>query len=165
MLKAKAREGTLTKDLETKKELQRNEAANLNDHVEGEKRWLGRLAAVANSAVTQLAIMGMSDVRYAPETSLSPNANLTLFFERVIGALKRLHSSWTASLAEESRMLYRGAMTKVLAKIAHWHPDLDFEAVLKSLPEDADIAALKERIKPIISRIDGIQRVEGQRRD
>ena len=62
-------------------------------------------------------------------------------------------------------MLCRGAMAKVLAKIAHWHPDLDFEAALKSLPKDADIAALKERIKPIISRIDGIQRVEGLRRD
>ena len=56
-------------------------------------------------------------------------------------------------------------MTKVLAKVAHWNPDLDFEAALESLPEDADIAALKERIKPIISLIDGIQRVEGQRRD
>ena len=56
-------------------------------------------------------------------------------------------------------------MTKVLTKVAHWNPDLDFDTVLESLPEDADLAALKERIKPIISRIDGIQRVEGLRRD
>ena len=56
-------------------------------------------------------------------------------------------------------------MTKVLAKVEHWNPDLDFEVALESLPEDADIAALKERIWPIIRRIDGIQRVEGQRRD
>ena len=34
---AKAREGTLTKDLRTEKQLRRNEAANLNDHVDGEK--------------------------------------------------------------------------------------------------------------------------------
>ena len=53
----------------------------------------------------------------------------------------------------------------MLVKIAHWHPDLDFEAVLKSLPEDADIAVLNERIQPILSRIDKIKRVEGQRRD
>ena len=45
-------------------------------------------------------------------------------------------------------------MTRVLTKIVHWHQDLDFGAVLKSLPEDADIAALNERIKPILSRID-----------
>ena len=56
-------------------------------------------------------------------------------------------------------------MTRVLTKIAHWHPDLDFEAVLKSLPEDADIAALKEHIKYIISRIDKVKRLEGQRQD
>ena len=56
-------------------------------------------------------------------------------------------------------------MTKVLTKLAYWYPDLDFDAALESLPEDADIAALKERIKPIISRIDGIQRVEGLPRD
>ena len=104
-------------------------------------------------------------MRYAPETSLSPNANLTLYFERVVGALERLHFNRAASLAEESRMLCRGVMTKVLAKIAHWHPDLDFEAALKSLPEDADIAALNEHIKPVLSRINKIKRLEGQRRE
>ena len=102
---------------------------------------------------------------YALETSLNPNANLTLYFERVVGPLEQLHSDRTASLAEESRMLCRGVMTRVLAKIAHWHPDLDFEAALKSLPEDADIAALNERIKPILSCIDKIKGMEGQRRD
>ena len=56
-------------------------------------------------------------------------------------------------------------MTKVLTKVAYWNPDLDFDAALESWPEDADLAALKERIKPIISRLDGIHRVEGQRRD
>ena len=53
----------------------------------------------------------------------------------------------------------------MLVKIAHWHPDLDFKAVLKSFPEDADIAALNERIQPILSRIDKIKRLEGQHRD
>ena len=56
-------------------------------------------------------------------------------------------------------------MTRVLTKIAHWHPDLDFGAMLKSLPEDADIAALNECIQPILSRIDKIKRLEGQLRD
>ena len=56
-------------------------------------------------------------------------------------------------------------MTKVLTKVAYWYPDLDFNAALESLPEDADLAPLKERIKPVISGIDRTQRVEGQRRD
>ena len=45
-------------------------------------------------------------------------------------------------------MLCQGTMTKVLTKVAHWYPDLDFDTALESLPEDADIAALKERINP-----------------
>ena len=56
-------------------------------------------------------------------------------------------------------------MTKVLTKVAYWYPDLDFDAALESLSEDADLASLKERINPIISGINIIQRVEGQRRD
>ena len=56
-------------------------------------------------------------------------------------------------------------MTKVLTKVAHWYPDLDFDAALESLPEGTDLALLRECIKPIISRVGEIQRVEGQRRD
>ena len=162
---ALTREGLLTKELEMEKQLLRNETANLKDHKADEKRWLERLAAVANSAADQLAIMGVSGMEYALEVNLSPNASLTIYFERVVGALKRLHSNRAASLAEESRILCQGAITRVLVKIAHWHPDLDFGAVLKSLPEDADIAALNERIQPILSRIDKIKRLEGRRRD
>ena len=142
-----------------------NETANLKDHKAGEKRWLERLAVVANSAADQLAIMGMPEMRYAPEASLSPNANLTIYFEKVVGTLKRLHSNRAASLAEESRILCRGTITRVLTKIAYWHPDLDFGAVLKSLPEGVGTVALNERVQPILSRINKIKRVEGHRQD
>ena len=56
-------------------------------------------------------------------------------------------------------------MTKVLTKLAYWNPNLDCDAMLDSLLEDADLMVLEERIEPIISRIGGIQRVEGQHRD
>ena len=49
--------------------------------------------------------------------------------------------------------------------MAYWNPDLDFAAVMKSLPDGADITVLKECIKPITDYIDEIKRVEGQRRD
>ena len=73
LTEAKAREGTLAKELETEKQLRKNEALNLKEHVEGENRWLDRLATVANQADAQLATMGMPDVRYAPERSVSAN--------------------------------------------------------------------------------------------
>ena len=109
--------------------------------------------------------MGMPDVRFSQEANTSPNARLTLFFEGILGTLERLRSNRATSLANEARKLCRGALTKVLTKVAYWNPNLDFDAALESLPEDADLATLEERIKPIISRIDGIQRVEGLRRD
>ena len=105
--------------------------------------------------------MGMSTVRYAPDRSTTPNARLTLFFEGVLGALELFCSNRAASMADEAQRLCRGAMTKV----THWNPNLDSDTVLESLPEDAELAALEERIKPITSRIDKIKRLEGQRRD
>ena len=125
----------------------------------------GDAATVANQAAAQLATMGMPDVRYVPERSVSANCSLTMFFEKVVVALERLHANRAASLADESRRLCQGAMSKVLTKVAHWYPDLDFDAALESLPEGTDLAQLRERIEPIISRVGGIQRVEGQRRD
>ena len=107
----------------------------------------------------------MLDVRNVPERSVSANCSLTMFFEKVVGALEQLHANRATSLADESRRFCQGAMTKVLTKVAHWYPDLDFDAALESLPEDADLTTLEERIRPIISRIDGIQRVEGLCRD
>ena len=145
--------------------MRKNESLNFMDHVEGENRWLDRLAIVANQAAAQLATMGMPDVRYAPERSVSANCSLTLFFEKVVGALERLHANRAALLADEARRLCQGAMTKVLTKVAYWYHDLDFDAALESLPEDTDLAPLSERIKPIISRVGGILRVEGQCRD
>ena len=58
-----------------------------------------------------------------------------------------------------------GALTKVLTKVAYWNPNIDFDAALESLPEGVDLVALEERIEPIISRVDGVRRIEGQRRD
>ena len=79
--------------------------------------------------------------------------------------MEQLHSNRAASLADEARRLCRGAMTKVLTKVAHWNPNLDFAASMKSLPDGVDLMVLKERIKPITDGIDEIKRVEGHRRD
>ena len=109
--------------------------------------------------------MGMPDVRYSPEPNVSPNARLTLFFEGVLDALEQLRSNRATYLANESRRLCRGALTKVLTKVVFWNPNVDFANALESLSEGMDLAALEERIEPVISCVDGVKRVEGQRRD
>ena len=142
----------MAKDLEAEKLQRRNEAASHKDFVEGENRWINHLEDVAGRITTQLATMGMPNVRYTLERNVSPNAKLALFFEGVLGALEQFLSNRATSLANEDRKLCPGVLTKVLTKVAYWNPNLDFDAVLESLPEDADLAVLKERIEPIISR-------------
>ena len=161
----RAREETLTKNLEEERQLRRNDAANHEDYVKGENLWISRLADVTDRITTKLATMGMPNMRYTPEPNVSPNAKLILFFEGVLGALEQFRSNRATSLANEARKLCRGAMTKVLTKVAYWNPNLDFDAALESLPEDVDLATLEVRIEPIISRVDGVRRIEGQCRD
>src|SRR4051812_43195428 len=162
---SKAREETLTRSLEEEKQLRANEAASHQEYVVGENRWISCLEDIAGRVTSQLAIMGMPNMRYAPERSGTVNAKLTQFFEDVLGALAYLHSNRAATLAGEARRLCRRVMTKVLTKVAYWNPDLDFAAVMDSLPDGTDLTVLKGRIKPIIDCIDEIKRVEGQRRD
>ena len=73
--------------------------------MKGENLWISHLTDIAGRITMQLATMGMPNVRYAPESSGTTNAKLTLFFEGVLGALEQLHSNWAASLADESRRL------------------------------------------------------------
>ena len=116
---ARARGETLAKNLEEERQLRRNDAANHKDYVNGENLWISRLTGVAGRITTKLANMGMPNVRYAPEPNVSPNAKLTLFFEGVLGALEQFRSNRASSLANEARQLCRGALTKVLTKVAY----------------------------------------------
>jgi len=50
-------------------------------------------------------------------------------------------------------------------KVAHRNPGLNLTNVLASLPENVDLKALEELVAPIVDRVSGVKRVEGQRRD
>nr|XP_020161452.1 uncharacterized protein CG45076-like [Aegilops tauschii subsp. strangulata] len=114
----RAREETLTKDLEEERQMWRNDAAEHKEYAEGINRWVSRLADVAGRITTKLAAMGMPNVRYSLEPNVSPNAKLALFFEGVLGALEQLRSNRAAYLANEARRLCRSALAKVLIKVA-----------------------------------------------
>ena len=96
---------------------------------------------------------------------MSPNARLILFFEGVLDTLELLCSNRATYLANESRRLCRGALTKVLTKVAFLNPNVDFADTLESLLEGTHHMALEERIEPIISCVSGVARLEGQCRD
>ena len=95
--------------------------------------------------------MGMPIFRFSHEVNVTDSARLTLFFEGVFDALKLLHSNRVTYLAEEAWKLCRGALTKVLTKVAYWNPNVDFAKALNSLSEGANLQALEECIEPIIS--------------
>ena len=109
--------------------------------------------------------MGMPNFRFSHETRLAASARLSEFFKSVLAALKLLQSTRAAYLAKESWQLCRDALIKVLTKVAHWNPSVDFGQALDSLLENIDRQALEERIEPINSCVSGVARLEGQRRD
>ena len=49
--------------------------------------------------------------------------------------------------------------------MAFRNPGLNLANVLRSLPPDADLEALKALVAPIVDKVSGITRVEGDRVD
>ena len=119
LTEAKARAETLNKGLEEEKRLRKDNAAGYVEYVKGENIWISRLVAVAEELTAQLATMGMPSFRFSQEVNLSIHASLTVFFERVLEALQKLRSDRAAYLADESRRLCRGALTKIVTKVAY----------------------------------------------
>ena len=109
--------------------------------------------------------MGMPNFMFSHEARVAESGRLSEFFERVPAALKLLLSTRADYQAEESRQLCRDALIKVLTKVAHWNPSVDFAQALDSLPEDVDRQVLEELNEPIISYVSRVARLEGQRRD
>ena len=158
-------EQILAKDLADEQLLLWTAASSHNKLVESMKLWTSHLVDVAEKITTQLTAMGMPIFRFSHETCVAESARLSEFFERVLDALKLLQSTRVAYLAEESWQLCWDALIKVLTKVAHWNPSVDFAQALDSLLEDIDHQALEERIEPIISHVSGVARLEGQHRD
>ncbi|XP_044345524.1 lamin-C isoform X3 [Triticum aestivum] len=84
---AKACEETLNQALADERQQRKNDAANHEDYVASVELWVSRLLDVAGKLTAQLATMGMPNVRLSEDRSISPNARLTLFFERILDAL------------------------------------------------------------------------------
>ena len=113
----------------------------------------------------ELAQLGMEDFGYPSGEHLQPSAKLSLFFKGVATALQRLRETTPKRLADESRKICAGALQKVLVKVAFRNPGLNLTNVLKTLPPDADLEALKTLVAPIVDKVSGIKRVEGDRVD
>ena len=113
----------------------------------------------------ELVRLGMEDLGYPSDENLQPSAKLVLFFKGVATALQRLRERIPKQLADESRKICAGALQKVLMKVAFRNPGLRPTNVLRTLPPDADLEELKALVAPIVDKVSGIKRVEGDRVD
>ena len=142
-----------------------NAAAAHDAFRETVEHWTEGLVNVAAAIDGELAQLGMEDLGYSSDEHLQPSAKLSLFFKGVATALQRLREKIPKQLADESRRICAGALQKVLMKVAFRNPGVNFTNVLKSLPPDADLEALKALVAPIVDKMSGIKRVEGDRVD
>ena len=113
----------------------------------------------------ELAQLGMEDLGYPSDENLQPSAKLVLFFKGMATALQRLRERIPKQLADESRKICAGALQKVLMKVAFRNPGLRLTNVLRTLPPDADLEELKALVAPIVDKVSGIKRIEGDRAD
>ena len=129
------------------------------------EHWTEGLVNIAAVIDGELAQLGVEDFGYSSDENLQPSAKLTVFFKGVATALQRLREKIPKQLADESRKICAGVLQKVLMKVAFRNPGLNFTNVLKSLSPDADLEALKALVAPIVDKVSGIKRVEGDRVD
>ena len=129
------------------------------------EHWTEGLVDAAAAIDGELAQLGMEDFGYPSDEHLQPSAKLSLFFKGVATTLQRLRERIPKQLADESRRICAGALQKVLMKVAFRNPGLNLTNVLRSLPPDADLDALKALVAPIVDKVSEIKRVEGDRVD
>ena len=108
---------------------------------------------------------GVEGFGYSSNEELQPSAKLTLFFKGVAAALQQLRERIPKQLADESRSICAGVLEKVLVKVAFRNPGLNLTNVLRKLPADADLDALKALVAPIVDRVNEVKRVDGGRVD
>ena len=140
-------------------------AVTQNSFREAVEHWTEGLVNISAVIDGELAQLGMEDFGYSSDEHLQPSAKINLFFKGVATALQRLWEKIPKQLADESRKICAGVLQKVLMKVAFRNPGLSFTNVLKSLPPDADRDALKALVAPIVDKVSGIKRVEGDRVD
>ena len=155
----------MKEEIKADKVLLESAVAAQNAFKETVEHWTESLVNVAADIDRELAQLGMEDFGYSSDEHLQPSAKLSLFFKGVATALQRLREKIPKQLADESCKICAGALQKVLMKVAFRNPGLSFTNVLKSLPPDADRDALKALVAPIVNKVSGIKRVEGDRVD
>jgi len=112
--------------------------------------WTAKLVDIAEKLAAELQAMDLEGFRYSASGRVSTSAQLSMFFESIVDALKLLQANHTSKLANESRKLCQEVLQKLLMKVAYRNPGIDFSKIFSRLPKDADVKALEELVAPIV---------------
>ena len=153
---AREQEAALKEEIKADKALLASVAAAQNAFRENVEHWTGGLMNAAADIDRELAQLGVEDLGYPSDENLQPSAKLTLFFKGVATALQRLREKIPKQLANESRKICAGALQTMLMKVAFRNLGLNLTNVLKTLPPDADLEALKTLVAHIMDKVSGI---------
>ena len=129
------------------------------------EQWTEELVASAANIDKEMVALRAEHLVYSPDESLPHSAKLSLFFRGVAPALAQLREKIPAQLADEARRLCMGTMERVLTKIVYRNPGINLENVLRTLPPEADLEALKAQVAHIVAKAGKIKRVDGDRVD
>src|SRR3954466_7063739 len=162
---AKGQEATLRKEVAGNEELLKRAAVTQNAFQETVERSTEGLVDIATTIDKELKLLGMEGHEYPSGENVSPSVKLTSFFKGLVGVLQHLRETIPEQLAEETREAVSGALERVLVKIVFRNPTIRLTNVLRHLPEDADLTEIRALVTPIVERVAGIRRVEGDRAD
>ncbi|KAM3330611.1 hypothetical protein ACQJBY_027042 [Aegilops geniculata] len=168
---SKALDSTKEQEVALRKEVANNEAllesaaVTQNEFRATVEQWNEGLVDIATSIDKELTLLGMEGHEYPTSENVPPSAKLTSFFRGVVAALKHLRNAIPEQLAGETREAITGALEKLLVKVAFRNPGIRLTNVLKSLPAEADLEEIKALVAPIVEKVAGIKRIEGDRVD
>src|SRR4051812_30317928 len=162
---AKERETSLRKEVTDNEALLKSAAVTQNNFRATVEQWTEGLVDIAAAIDKELTLLGMEGHEYPSSESVPPSGKLTSFFKGVVAALQHLRNAIPEQLADETRDACAGALEKVLVKIVFRNPSIRLTNALKSLPPDADLEEIRALVAPIVERVAGIKRIEGDRVD
>ena len=151
----------MKKEIKANEELLTRAAETQNTFRATVELWTDGLVNIAATIHEELEQLDLAGFGYSTDENLQPSAKLTLFFKGVATALQQLRERIPKQLADESRAICARVLEKVLVKVLFRNPGLNLTNVLKSLPPDADLDALKALVAPIVDKVNEVRRIDG----
>ena len=152
----------LSIDLEETKRSQKAAEQNMAQLEKSIADWTAKLVGIAERLSAQLAVMDVGTWSFNMDSNQAVSTTLSLFFEGLLAALDAYHKGRAKKFADESRILVRNVVLRILSKVVHYNPDVDMSNIFKKLPDGPELEAARQAVTPIADKVaERCIRVEG----